>query len=190
MHVNNFKPQNNNSGFTLVEVVFGIILFSVAMVTIVSVIMPQTQKAIDPLWQVRGISLGESLLSEISSKAFDESSIASGGRRACGSASVICTASGSFGPEGDEERVSFDDIDDYHGLILDGEAISNATAQLGVLFTGFQARITVFYDQNADGIDDDIANTGTLTADTKLISIIIVTPGGEEIPFAIFRKNV
>jgi len=189
-----------SGGFTLVELIIGIVLFSVAMVTIVSVIIPQSKKGIDPLWQVRAVSLSQSLLSEMSAKAFDEKSLTSFGRQPCNYRSA-CTLSGSMGPETGETRNNFDDIDDYHGLVLSGAQISNASnralsSQTSDLFLGFEARISVFYDNNADGINDDDTNSdgaldsGTLSANQKLISIVVVTPGGEEIPFAAYRKNV
>jgi MSHA pilin protein MshD len=189
--------KHNSKGFTLIELVIGIVLFSVAMVTIVSVVMPQVKKGIDPLWQVRAVSLAQSMLTEISSKAYDEASITASGRAPCDP----CTNSGDLGPESGESRNNFDDIDDYNGLNLSGVDISNAsasalTSDVGDLFLGFEARIRVFYDQNSDGINDDDLDldgnldTGTVSGDQKLISVIVITPGGEEIPFASFRKNI
>lgn len=200
MPVNIKSRAQHALGFTLVELVIGIMLFSIAMVTIVSVIMPQTKQAIDPLWQVRAVTLGQSLLSEVSSKAFDEESTISSGRQACNFLSS-CTLSGSLGAEIGESRNNFDDIDDYHGLNLLGIEISNASesnlsADVSDLFLGFQAQISVVYDDNADGINDDDTDndgnldTGTFVGNQKLITIIIITPGGEEIPFSSYRTNV
>lgn len=192
MHVTPNDPKNTNQGFTLVELVIGIVLFSVAMVTIVSVIMPQAKRGIDPLWQVRGVSLAQSLLTEISSKAFDEASITSSGIKACNH-DVSCTESSELGPDPDETRDNFDDIDDYDELeLVIGAQIVNTSgatidSDMADLFKGFEARISVFYDDNSDGIAD---GSGTFVGNQKLISIIVITPGGEEIPFAAYRKNV
>jgi MSHA pilin protein MshD len=193
------KDQKANQGFTLVELIIGIVLFSVALVTVVSVIMPQTRKAIDPIWQVRSVTLAQSILTEISSKAFDEASITSSGRKACND-SVACSASGSLGADVGESRNTFDDIDDYNGLRLIGGDITNSsdaslTALTTDLFLGFEAQITVFYDDNQDGInDDDIDQDGTLDSgnvvgNRKLIKVSVFTPDGEEIPFASYRSN-
>lgn len=192
------KP--NAKGFTLIELVIGIVLFSVAMVTIVSVIMPQTRQGIDPLWQVRAVTLAQSLFSEISSKAFDESSTTTSGRQACNNG-TSCTESSNMGADTGENRSNYDDIDDYHGLSLTGLEISNsseasASTQVSDLFLGFEAKISVVYDDNTDGINDDDTDadgnldSGTLTGNQKLITVIITTPGGEEIPFSAYRKNV
>ncbi|MFT6267456.1 MAG: MSHA pilin protein MshD [Alphaproteobacteria bacterium] len=199
--INHLNKKHNSKGFTLVELVIGIVLFSVAMVTIVSVIMPQSRQGIDPLWQVRAVSLAQSLLTEISAKAFDEASITAGGRKACNNGTTPCTSSGNLGIEAAETRNSFDDIDDYDGLELSGEAIINVsqstlTNNISDLFLGFEARISVVYDDNTDGINDDdtngdnILDSGTLIGNQKLIRVIVVTPGGEEIPFSAYRKNV
>lgn len=207
MRVNRVNKKHNSKGFTLVELVIGIVLFSVAMVTVVTVLMPQAKRGIDPLWQVRGVSLAQSLLTEISSKAFDEASITSGGLAPCNDGTTPCSNSGQMGPDQisvgvGESRENFDDIDDYHGLILSGVAIANAsgtalTNDMIELFTGFEARITVFYDDDTNGTnDDDIDNDGALDSggsfigNKKLISITVITPGGEQIPFATYRKNV
>jgi len=53
------RAFQQSQGFTLVELIVGIVLFSVSLVTVVSVIMPQTRKAIDPIWQVRGVTLAQ-----------------------------------------------------------------------------------------------------------------------------------
>lgn len=195
-------------GFTLIELVIGIVLFSVAMVTVVSVIMPQSKQSLDPLWQVRAVALGQSLLTEISSKAFDEASLLNGRRGPCNNGSSPCTLSGQLGPDGAETRNNFDDIDDYHmlhlrdaGLALTGVNIANSsasflTSDMNDLFLGFEARISVFYDQNADGVNDDDTNndgsldSGAVTSNQKLITVIIITPDGEQIPFATYRRNV
>ncbi|MFT4652968.1 MAG: MSHA pilin protein MshD [Kangiellaceae bacterium] len=196
--INHINKKHNNNGFTLVELVIGIVLLSVAMVTIVSVIIPQSKQGIDPLWQVRAVSLAQSLLTEISSKAFDEQSLAAGGRQACNDGTTACTSSDALGPDASESRNNFDDIDDYTNLTLIGADITNASGiilsgDIVDLFLGFEADISVVYDDNTDGINDaepDSDSSVTVTGNKKLISIIITTPGGEKMPFSAYRSNV
>ena len=187
------------SGFTLIELVIGIVVFSVALVLLTSVIMPQTRKGIDPIWQVRALTLGQSLLSEISSKAFDENSINNGARQAC-IAPQDCSSSSQLGPDSGETRNNFDDIDDYNGLLMTGADIANSTSSAlspaqQALFTGFQAQVRVMYDTNYDGINDDdtdqdnVLDTGTLIAGQKRIEVTVITPEGEQISFAAYRNN-
>lgn len=189
-----------SSGFTLVELVIGIVVFSIAMTMIVAVIMPQAKRGIDPLWQARAITLAESLLNEVNAKAFDENSITLNGRQACNVTGNSCTESANLGSDGSEERSNFDDIDDFNGLSFSAAQISNSTnntfsSTTDELFSGFEATIEVFYDANFDGINDDDLNndgsldSGMLVADQKLIKIVVFTPDGEAIPFAAYRTN-
>lgn len=184
------------NGFTLIELVIGIVVFSVAMVMIVSVVMPQAKKGIDPIWQVRAITLAQSVLNEVSAKAFDELTITSAGREPCNP----CSTSSNIGADGAEIRNNYDDIDDYHGLILNGVEISDSIGQsfsntTSDLFLGFSTTIKVFYDDNFDGINDDDTNsdgvldTGTLVGSQKRIEVIVYTPAGEAIPFSTYRSN-
>jgi MSHA pilin protein MshD len=191
--------SGSQKGFTLVELVIGMVVFAVAMVSLTNVFLPQVRKGIDPIWQVRAVTLAQSLTSEIRAKAFDENSGAGGSGGACGD-SLPCTASAALGPDAGESRDLFDDIDDYHGLSLQGSdiasALSNTTTFAGVdVYQGFSAQISVVYDNNADGINDDDANqdmildSGTLIGSRKLVSIVILTPAGESMAFSMFRDN-
>lgn len=190
------KRQN---GFTLIELVVGIVLFSIAMVFISSIILPQAKRGVDPIWQVRSVTLAQSLLNEIASKAFDENNIVNGTFQACNNI-VDCTTSSQLGPDTGETRSLFDDIDDYHGLALSGADISNSSglsysADVSDLFLGFEAEVMVFYDANTDGINDDDTDqdgsldSGTLVAEQKHIVINVTTPGGEVLVFSTYRNN-
>lgn len=197
MHVNFIKRCN---GFTLIELVVGIVVMSVALVMIASVIMPQLKRGIDPVWQVRSVTLAQSLLNEISAKAFDENAISSAGRIACNS-DLDCSTAANLGSELDEDRSLFDDIDDYNNLTLFGADIINANDEvlsndITQLFSGFSAQVQVFYDDNADGINDadpdndGVIDTPNLVGNQKIISITIVTPDGENLSFASYRTNI
>lgn len=180
-------------GFTLIELVIGMLVFAVAMVSLTNVFLPQVKKGIDPIWQVRAVSLAQSLTSEIRAKAFDEHSAVGSISGACGN-TVQCTASGALGPDSGESRALFDDVDDYHGLILQGSDIASSLGDsasfAGVdVYEGFSAQVSVMYDSNADGINDDALNTGTHTGSRKLVRIVIQTPSGENMVFSMFRDN-
>ena len=199
LSINPTTNHHMQSGFTLIELVVGMVVFAVAMVMVVSVIMPQARQGIHPIWQVRAVSLGQSLLSEITSKAFDETSITASGRVACND-TTNCTESGALGADGSESRTTFDDIDDYNGLVLSGVDISNAMGQsyssdISELFLGFSATVSVSYDDNFDGVNDDdlnsdgILDSGTLVGNQKRIEVVIYTPEGEAITFSSYRAN-
>jgi len=182
-----FHSMPFQQGFTLIELVVGIVIFAVAMVLVVSFLQPQVRKGIDPIWQVRAASLGQSISNEILAKPFDQNSNQVGGMERCNE-SVPCTASGALGPDAGENRGSYNDVDDYHGLNDSGEAIINS---LGLntevdgtqIYAGFNAQVSVFYDQNVDGIDD------TAIGNKKLITVTITTPGGQDIVITSVKGN-
>ncbi|WP_299072294.1 prepilin-type N-terminal cleavage/methylation domain-containing protein [uncultured Paraglaciecola sp.] len=186
----------HTQGFTLMELVIGIIVFAVALVLFMSLIVPQAIRSIEPIYQVRATELGQSLMSEIFSKSFDEASNRVGESELCSSNIVpLCTTSGNLGPEeGGNNRESFDDVDDYHGLSESGGDIKNTLNQsvsLGGanLYEGFSATVTVVYDDNMDGIDDAIVGGSGYIGNTKLITLTITTPSEEAIVFSSFRSN-
>ncbi|MFT7415803.1 MAG: MSHA pilin protein MshD [Glaciecola sp.] len=193
------KNRRVQRAFTLIELIVGMVIFAVAMVLVVTVLQPQVKKGIDPIWQVRAASLGQSLSNEILGKPFDQFSNRVGGMDRCNE-SVPCTTSSGLGPDGSENRGSFNDVDDYHGLDITGENILNSlgltTNVDGVnIYAGFTAQVSVVYDQNVDGINDDDLNqdgsldTGTLVANKKLILVTIITPGGDSIIMASIKGN-
>ncbi len=192
------------SGFTLIELVIGIVVFAGAMVMVTSVIMPQTIKGIEPIWQVRAATLAQSIMDNIKSKPFDESIAQSPTREPCGITGITapCTESASLGADLSETIDTFDDIDDFHGLTLTGSDIANlggltisTNPDVQSSFNGFSAVVSVFYDDNQDGINDDdldkdgSLDTGAYRGTTKLINVIVITPNGENIPFALYRSN-
>lgn len=190
---NRFHSKTYQHGFTLIELVVGIVIFAVAMVLVVSFLQPQVRNGIDPIWQVRAASLGQSLSNEILAKPFDQNSNQVGGMQRCNEG-VSCTASGDLGPDAGENRGSYNDVDDYHGLNVSGEDIFNS---LGLntevdgtyIYAGFNAQVSVVYDNNLDGVNDDGANSGTLVANKKLITVTITTPGGERITISSVKGN-
>lgn len=186
-------------GFTLVELIVGILVFAVALLALANVFLPQVRKGIDPIWQARAVTLAQSLTNEIRAKSFDENTPVARTGGLCGGP-LACTQSGNFGPDAGENRASFDDVDDFDGLVLQGSDIANSlginTSFGGVdVYAGFIASVSVVYDDNQDGINDDdldqdnVLDTGTLQGNRKLIQITIQTPANESIVFSMFRTN-
>jgi MSHA pilin protein MshD len=198
-HLTRIPFMQAQRGFTLIELIVGIVIFSIAMVLVLSVLQPQVKKGIDPIWQVRAASLGQSLSNEIIAKSFDQFSNQVGGIERCNE-SVPCTNSGDLGPDSSENRDAFNDVDDYNGLNVSGADILNSlgltTNVDGVnIYAGFNAQVSVFYDENLDGINDDDLDedgnldSGTLVANKKLVIIRITTPGGEPITMTSVKGN-
>lgn len=184
-----FHSTPCQQGFTLIELVVGIVIFAVAMVLVVSFLQPQVKKGIDPIWQVRAASLGQSLSNEILAKAFDQNSNQVGGFERCNEPTTTnpCTQSSSLGHDS-EARDAFNDVDDYNGFNETGANILNSlglTTDVGGvnIYAGFNAQVSVFYDQNLDGIDD------LVVGNKKLITVTITTPGGESIVITSVKGN-
>jgi MSHA pilin protein MshD len=193
------KVVVKQGGFTLIELVVGILVFAVAMVALANVFLPQIRKGIDPIWQVRAVTLAQSLSSEIRAKPFDENTQFANVGGPCGG-SQACTQSADLGPDTGETRPFFDDVDDFHGLVLQGSDIANSlgltTDFSGIdVYAGFSVSISVFYDDNEDGINDDdldnngVLDTGILIGSRKLVQITVLTPSGDNMVFAMFRNN-
>tara|TARA_R110001606_G_scaffold380399_1_gene540911 strand:+ start:376 stop:933 length:558 start_codon:yes stop_codon:yes gene_type:complete len=183
-------PANKSNGFTLIELVIGIIVFSIALTMFTSLIVPQAIRSVDPIFQVRASELGQSLINEIAGKSFDEKSDRTGRSVLCTRTDVpICTASNSLGDE-DESRRNFNDVDDYNGFTMpdiNGEftnALEEPMLLSGVnLYAGFNVSVSVFYDSNFDGLDDGAIGN------SKLIIVTVTTPNDEKIIFSTFRSN-
>lgn len=186
-------------GFTLIELIIGMVVFSIVMLVVIGLVGPQSRFSVEPIWQVRASELAQSLLSEINAKSFDENSDRSGGKIRCNEG-TDCTTSGSLGPDTGESRADYNDIDDYHGLNQTGADILNVSGDEMLyngssLYAGFTVQVAVFYDDNEDGINDDDADqdgsndTGTLIGNAKRIVITVFTPGGEAIVFSRYRWN-
>lgn len=176
-------PANKPKGFTLIELVIGIVLFSIVLVIVTSLIIPQARRSVDPIMQVRAAELAQTMLSEIRSRSFDENSDRVNGLIRCGedliddTAERGCTAEGDFGPDS-ESRSQFDDVDDYHGLNVIANSLGNNIEIGGVnLYQGFSISVTVEY-----------ANLGTVV-DSKLITVTVTTPTGVDLVFSSYRSN-
>lgn len=180
-------------GFTLIELVVGMVVFSIVMLIVINMISAQSARSVDPVLQSRASELGESVMSEVMSKSFDEQSSRTGSSLRCNEVTP-CTASGSLGPDNSEGRGNYNDVDDYHGLNASGETIQSSLGQEinsaeGPMYQGFGIAIAVFYDDNLDGVNDDVAGNGAVVGNVKLVQITVTTPLDEDVVFTAHRWN-
>lgn len=185
--------QTLAKGFTLIELVIGMVVFAVALSLFASLIKPLAIRSVEPILQVKAAELAQSLMNEISAKSFDQHSNRSGGLVRCNELANPCTTSINLGQD-NESRDSYNDVDDYHGLDQSGSAILDANANAiefngQPFYAGFRVQVRVYYDDNMDGIDDAIAGGSTYIGNTKLIQITITTPSGDPIIFTGLRSN-
>lgn len=169
----------NVQGFTLIEVIIGIVTLSIAFAVIINLLIPATKQSAGQIQQIRASELGQSLMNEIVAKAFDENSDMAGGAVRCGESTTTCST--VMGSEG-ETRSQYDDVDDYNGLTL----VQNSLAEnLGTLYQGFKVAISVCNDSNYNGVCDGSDNNKT----AKLITISITDPIDNTITFSTYRAN-
>jgi len=172
----------NSRGFTLIELIVGIVVLSISLSIISMLIVPAEQKSADQILQVKAAELGQSFLNDISSRAFDENSDMAGGLVRCGEpndGSNPCTPSGNLGPEaGETTRDLFNDVDDYDDYQLNFNANNEG---LHSSYTNFTIDVQVFYDGLSLGLGNNM--------DAKRITVTITTPLGTAIEFATHKAN-
>lgn len=187
------NPLRVSNGFTLVELVIGIVVLSLSFTVIFSMIVPSATQSALQINQIRASELGKSMLSEIMSKSFDENSDRVSGVLRCGEDINVDgvinnddACSTSMGTEGagetEEDRSSFDDVDDYNGLTRIDNSLGDS---LSDLYSGFTLVVNVCNDSQYDG---DCTNGGD-NHTAKLITITVTTPTGNEVTFSSYRSN-
>jgi MSHA pilin protein MshD len=181
--------KSTNSGFTLVELIIGIVVMSIAFSVITSLLLPTEEQSADQLQQIRAAELGQSMLNEILSKAFDENSDMAGGLIRCGENAITCTSAGNLGRDGETSRALFNDVDDYIGTYTVNNAapytLSTATGiVLQDYYQGFTVEVTVEYDSSSN-------NVLQVPVDNlpKIITITITTPTSSEVVFSGIKAN-
>ncbi|WP_024607412.1 type II secretion system protein [Pseudoalteromonas sp. TAB23] len=175
-------------GFTLIELIIGIVMFAIALSIITALIAPQAKKSAEPIIALRASEFGQSLMNEIQSKSFDEHSDRSAPFRRCGETTLgaePCTAEGDLGVDnlgaGLETRTSYNDVDDY--IALSNQPITNSLGEVLSQYSDFNLVITVEYDSDFNELT---INDGTTF---KRITIEVTSPLGEVYGFSAYKGN-
>lgn len=177
------------SGFTLIEMVIGIVVLSVSFSVLFQMILPAATQSAGQIHQIRAAELGQSLMSEIMGKAFDENSDINGGFQRCGEGvnsngdPYLC--SNTIGNEENNVRSLFDDVDDYDGYAVIADSLD---ASLSDIYKGFTLSISVIHDSNYDGIADIVSPSDTNVL-AKRITITVTSAEGNKIVFASYKAN-
>ena len=187
-----FKKPTKQSGFTLIEIIVGIVVLSIAYAVLTTLIYPLASQSAAQVHQIRAAELGQSMINEILGKAFDENSDMSGGEDRCGELSADpCTISSALGVDTaddgfDEERADFNDVDDYDSIDFDDEILNSQGNSISDVYVGFSMNVTVIYDSDysgeyENGIDDEKT--------AKLITITVRSPQDDDYIFSVYRVN-
>lgn len=170
-------------GFTIIEIIVGIIVLAIALLGFSVAFGPQAQRSVDSVYQVRATELGSSLLNEIFSLSFDHANNRSGGSIRCSATPPnACTAAIDFGPEAGEDRDDYNDVDDFHEFAASGELLTGTT--ISDLYVNFTVAVTVCYSETA------IGPCVTSIEDYKKIQVSVTTPAGQVFSFTGYRGNI
>lgn len=180
-------PHRKQNGFTLIEIIIGIVMLSISLAIVSTLIAPTEEQSADNLLQIKASELGQSLLNDISSRAFDHFSDMTGGRNRCDeTGQAACTDSNKLGPEdgnagridaGENDRQDYNDVDDFHGYIANENATDDS---LGQSYSSFKVKVEVQYAGADLGLAHRLA---------KRITVSVTTPLGTEIKFATHKAN-
>lgn len=191
---------NTQSGYSLLELVMGIIVFAIVLTLITSLIVPQARRSVDPILQLRAAELAQSIIREISARSFDENSDRINGFIRCNEdlngdslvddsvpgAEAERACSAVFVAE-EANRSLYDDVDDYHGLSQSGGNIVNSLNQPIVvdglnLYAGYQVTVNVTYA-------GDFYDAGQPISNAKLVTVTVITPTNQQLVFSTYRSN-
>ena len=194
------NPNRLCRGFTLIELVIGIVLLAVALGDMMGLLVSQTSQAIDPVQQVRAAQLAQRLLNEILSRSFDAHSDHNGSRWRCGETVDgipydACTLPSAYGPEsGESSSYLFNDVDDYHTPAICASHLTSCA--------GGEWVPAAYFTQSSDEVRDDYRNyqvrilvtpgagcTAALCSTFKIIRLTVRLPDGSELLFAVTRGN-
>jgi len=174
--------QNKMQGFTLIELVIGMVILSISFSLITSLILPLGEKSAKQVHQVRASELGQSMMNEILARAFDENSDMTGGLIRCSEAETSCTSAGNLGADaGENSRADFNDVDDYNAFNFSTEtnALGDSYADL---YPGFSVRVNVCYSNFSNSCSASVQLA-------KLITIIVTTPQNFDFTFSFYKGN-
>ncbi|MGB2272436.1 MAG: type IV pilus modification PilV family protein [Pseudomonadales bacterium] len=169
------KPRRPNSlGFTLVEIIIGLVLSTLAISLVATAIFPLLTRSVEPIFQIRAAEIAHSILDDALSRRYDEASPL-GGTPVCSPLTLPCTAAASLGIDaGETHRGTFDDVDDFNRFCSsdnDIEDVFGNNLSLEGFARGYTFRVCVGYDGNYNGVTNQ---AGELNA--KLITVTVTPP--------------
>lgn len=195
-------------GFTLIEMVVGIVLLAIALTGTLAMLMQQAPRSVDPIQQARAAQLAQRILDEAMQRSFDEHSDHNGGRFRCGETAgtppvtyAACTDATRYGPDGETRAYQFNDVDDYQtGAICaqglaqcDGDWVIasyfSAQGEQGPAreeYRDYWIRIRV---SGVDLTNASLPACGGTCSIGKRLDLQVRLPDGSEVAFALYRGN-
>lgn len=168
---------SNQRGFTLIELIVGIVVLTISLAIVSTLIAPAEEKSADNVLQIKASELAQSLMNDISSRAFDHNSDMTGGLVRCGETDApVCSA--TLGPEaGETSRSQFNDVDDFNNF---SEKINSTDDGIHSGYNEFSIHVGVVYAGTDLGLSNNLA---------KRITVTVTTPLGTAIEFSSHKAN-
>lgn len=177
--------MKNKAGFTLIEIVVGIIVLAVSLTIVSSIFLPQANKTITPMYQIKATALGKRIMDQVLIRYYDEATANTGGYIRCGEVpGTDCSSKLELGLDTGENRLlpdGFNDVDDYQVYCDD-----DPTTVLGFFtdeYPGYGLKICVTFaaDRFGGNADDiDVA---------KRVQVTVSMPNSETITLSAFKGN-
>ena len=161
--------MSNKKGFTLIEIILFIIVFTLGVVGIMVLFYNTLGKTSDPLIRERGIQVAQAVMDEILAKKWDEK-VPNGG---CKNNSGVCgdPSQSSIGPDSGENSIDrYDDVDDYVDTGSEYKKTKTWQSSDFGLTSGFSVKITVSYADVNPTTGEITENTSSKTS-YKLITV-------------------
>ncbi|MGL4474748.1 MAG: type IV pilus modification PilV family protein [Shewanella sp.] len=162
--------SKRTQGFTLIELIVGMLVLAIALVMIASMLFPQANRASETLHRVRSAELAQAVMNEIWGKRYDQNTNPASGNP-CGLNPNPCST--VMGSDNSETRQQFNDVDDYNGMTQKATML-NSSLTYSDVYTDYQLQVTV---------------SSTDSSVSKLINITVTTPFGEQIIYNAVRSN-
>lgn len=180
---------NKQQGFTLVEIIVGIVIMAIALVYLSAVLFPQAEKSVTPVMEVKAAELAQTLMNEVLAKSYDENSDHDGSRWRCGETIDGLTIPNCSNTIGAEEalRQLYDDVDDFDtaGDYIAADTLLNLTGGAALnQYPNFTVRIAVSHD--AAGFN---GTSGVNVAKRVDVYVRLPASQGNELVFSAYRGN-
>ena len=177
--------NNKQRGFTLIEIVIGIVVLAVALTIVTGVFLPQANKMTTPMYQIKATALGKSIMNQVLIRYYDEVNARSNGAIRCGKeingVTIACSSLGLDVGETSGNPNGFNDVDDYH-VYCNSDAVDTLAAFTNE-YPGYGLNICV---ANAA---DQFGETSTLDHVAKRVRLTIFMPNNEQILLTSFKGN-
>ncbi len=160
------SPADRQRGLTLVELIVAMIVVSVGVAGILSAFNISVRGSVDPLVAKQAVALGEALVEEISLAPFTWCDPDDAMVETAASAADCASLPEALGPEIGDVR-PFDNVNDYHGLVLDPVSDVSGMALPGL--AGYTASITI-----AEG-----GLPGLAAGESLRIVVTVTAPNGD-----------